>query len=145
MLVGLAYALHDAEGELIEASPPDEPITYLHGYGQLMPTLEAAVEGLAAGQERSCWIDEHDAFGPHDPEQVFEVARDEFPEPEKVQLGDEFQVEGDGGGFSLRVIDILPDGFLVDANHPLAGQRLKVTATIEHVRPASAEEIDEAE
>ncbi|HEU4410392.1 MAG TPA: FKBP-type peptidyl-prolyl cis-trans isomerase [Polyangiaceae bacterium] len=144
-VVGLGYSLYDAEDELVEASDPDEPLTYIHGYGQLLPALEAALEGMVAGQERSVWLDENDAFGPHDPEQVFEVERDEFPEPERVQPGDEFGVEGEGGGFSLRVIDVVPDGFLVDANHPLAGQRLRVLARVEHVRPASGGELDEAE
>ncbi len=144
-LVGLRYRLYDAEGELLEDSPPDEPLTYVHGYGQLLPALEAAIAGMVAGEKRAIWLDEHDAFGPHDPEAVFEVGRDEFPEPDKVRVGAEFAAEGEGGGFSLRVIDVLPDGFVVDANHPLAGQRLQVRASIEHVRPASAEEIEEAE
>ncbi|MCU0683922.1 MAG: FKBP-type peptidyl-prolyl cis-trans isomerase [Polyangiaceae bacterium] len=144
-LVGVAYALHDADGELIEKTPPDEPVIYVHGYGQLLPVLEAVLEGMSEGQERSTWVDEHDAFGSHDPSAVFEIGRDEFPEPEQVQVGDEFSVEGEQGEFSLRVIDVLPDGFLVDANHPLAGQRVRVTARVEHVRPASADEIGEAE
>lgn len=144
-LVSIAYALYDAEDELIEASPADEPITYIHGYGQLMPALESALEGMMAGQERSAWLDEHDAFGPHDPDEVFEVERNEFPEPDRVKLGDEFAVEGERGGFSLRIIDTLPDGFVVDANHPLAGQKLRVRARVEHVRPASSDELAEAE
>jgi FKBP-type peptidyl-prolyl cis-trans isomerase SlyD len=144
-VVGLGYAIYDAEGELIEESAPDEPLTYIHGYGQLLPALEAAVEGMVAGQERSAWLDEHDAFGPHDPTQIFEVDRDEFPDPGQVQVGDEFGVEGEGGGFSLRVIEVLPDGFVVDANHPLAGQRVRVRARVEHVRPATGGELNEAE
>lgn len=146
MLVGLAYALYDGDGELIEESAPDEPLTYVHGYGQLLPALESALEGLAAGRERTIELDEHDAFGPHNPEAVFEVERGEFPDPDRVRVGDEFEAEGEGAeGFSLRVIDVLPDGFVVDANHPLAGQRLRVRARVEHVRPTTDDEIIEAE
>lgn len=144
-VVGLGYAIFDAEDDLIEESASDEPLTYIHGYGQLLPVLEAALDGMTAGQERSIWLEAHDAFGPHDPEQIFEVDRDEFPDPDRVQVGDEFGVEGEGGGFSLRVIDLLPDGFVVDANHPLAGQRVRVRARVEHVRPAGEGEIGEAE
>lgn len=145
MLVGVAYSLHDGEGELIEKTPPDEPVIYVHGYGQLLPALESVLQGMLAGQKRAAWVDEHDAFGPHEPSAVFEIGRDEFPEPDQVQVGDVFSVEGEKGEFSLRVIEVLPDGFVVDANHPLAGQRMQVTARVEHVRPASADEIDEAE
>jgi FKBP-type peptidyl-prolyl cis-trans isomerase SlyD len=146
-VVGLAYALYDADGELVEESAPDEPLTYVHGLGQLWPALEGALEGLVAGQERTIELDEHDAFGAHDPGAVFEVERDEFPAPERVRIGDEFEAEGEGHeALSLRVIDVLPDGgFVVDTNHPLAGQRLRVRARVEHVRPATGDELAEAE
>ncbi|MCL2449418.1 MAG: FKBP-type peptidyl-prolyl cis-trans isomerase, partial [Polyangiaceae bacterium] len=52
--VTLDYELRDEDGELIDASEGDggEPIRYVHGYGMLVPGLEAALAGLRSGDER---------------------------------------------------------------------------------------------
>jgi hypothetical protein len=45
----------------------------------------------------------------------------------------------------LRVLEVLPDAVVVDMNHPLAGQRVRFEIKVAEVRPASAEEIAQAE
>ncbi|WP_245678632.1 FKBP-type peptidyl-prolyl cis-trans isomerase [Chondromyces crocatus] len=87
-----------------------------------------------------------EAFGEHEKEGVFTVARDGFPNPESVQLGDEFIAPSpEGDEIAIRVIEILPDAFKVDTNHPLAGQTVRFQVEVCSVRPASAEELEEAQ
>ena len=53
-VVTLAYTLFGEDGEVIEKTGEGEPgLEYVHGYGQIVPGLERAVEGMSAGQERS--------------------------------------------------------------------------------------------
>jgi FKBP-type peptidyl-prolyl cis-trans isomerase SlyD len=145
-LVEISYTLYDEDGDVLDEASPDQPLAYVHGYGQIVPGLERALEGLGAGTDREVTIESKDGYGEHDPEGVFQIEKAEFPNAAAVQLEDEFVAEGsDGTEMPLRVIEILPDAFVVDANHPLAGLRLRFKVKVESVRAASDEEIAAAE
>ena len=119
--VTIAYELRDDEGELLDASEGDEgePIRYVHGYGMLVPGLEAALAGLAVGQERDVVVPAEAGYGEYDEELVLEIERAEFPDPKAVKVGDEFIAESpDGDEVAMSVIEVKGDGVVVDANHP---------------------------
>ena len=139
------YALFDAEGELVEELPPDDaPASVLLGYGEVVPALERALSGLSAGDEREVVLDPEDAFGSRDPEAVIEVDRGELPAD--LAPGDELAADrDDGGAVTLKVLEILDDAVVLDTNHPLAGQRVKLRLFVDSVRPALPEELVEAE
>jgi FKBP-type peptidyl-prolyl cis-trans isomerase SlyD len=146
-VVTLSYALFDGKGEVVDhGDDPSEPVTYVHGYAQIVPGIERQIEGLRAGDKRSFTIASDEAFGDRDEDAVFEVDKADFPNPGLVEIGDEFTAEGeDGEMIPMRVVEIRPDGFLVDANHPLAGQTLRVDMAVASVRAASEEEIARAQ
>lgn len=145
-VVTLSYELFDEHGETVERATPEEPLTYLHGYAQILPGLERALAGLQPGDRREISVEPEDAFGEHDDEGVFEVDRADFPNPEAVQLGDEFVAQSpDGDEIAMRVVEILPDGFRVDTNHPLAGQTVRFQVEVRGVRVANDDEIAEAQ
>ena len=145
-LVEISYTLYDEDDEVVDVATADQPLSYIHGYGQIVPGLERAIEGMFAGQGREVKVSCSDAYGDHDPDGVFQIAKADFPEPEKVELEDEFVAEGaDGSEMPLRIIEILPEAFVVDANHPLAGQALRFDVKIESVRVATDEEVSAAE
>lgn len=146
--VVLEYTLKDGAGELLDASDGDdgEPIVYVHGYGMLVPGLEAGLEGLAKGTSKSIVVEPELGFGDRDEDLVMEVAREEFPDPKKVAEGDEFIAEApDGEEVAMRVIEVKDDVVIVDANHPLAGVTLHYAVKVTDVREATADEIAEAE
>jgi FKBP-type peptidyl-prolyl cis-trans isomerase SlyD len=144
--VSLTYSVYDEEGDLVDASEEGSPLTYLHGYGQLVPGLERQLEGMWAGQKRSVQVPADEAYGEHDPDDVFQVARDELPDPDQVRLEDEFEFDDDNGdSYLLRVVEILDDGFIVDANHPLAGIALRFEIEVVSVDIATDDEIEQAE
>lgn len=142
MWVRLRYRAFDSEGMEVEASAHE--LAYVHGYGALLEPLEAALERRRSGETCSVTLDEHDAFGPRRAEAIVEFERTEFP-PD-ISPGDHFEAERqDGGVLVLRVLDVLPDAVVVDTNHPLAGQSVRFELTIEEVRPATSEELAQAE
>jgi FKBP-type peptidyl-prolyl cis-trans isomerase SlyD len=144
--VSLSYKVYDEDGDLVDASEEGSPLIYVHGFGQLVPGLERQLEGLWAGQARTFEVPPEEAYGEHDPDDVFQVARDELPDPDEVKLEDEFAFDDDeGDSHMLRVVDILEDGFLMDANHPLAGVALRFEVSIESVEVATDDEIEQAE
>lgn len=145
--VSLDYTLHDEDGELLDQSGGDggEPIDYVHGYGMLVPGLEAALSGLEMGDEREIIVSAEDGYGEHDEELVLEVERSEFPDPAKVVEGDEFLAESpDGDDVPMRVVEVKEDSVIVDANHPLAGLALHYKVKVLVVRNATEEEIETA-
>jgi FKBP-type peptidyl-prolyl cis-trans isomerase SlyD len=148
--VSLDYTLKDDEGELLDSSDGSDgeeahPIDYVHGYGMLVPGLEAALAGLETGDEREIVVLAENGYGERDDDLVLEVERSEFPNPAAVTAGDEFIAESEeGGDMPMRVVEVKDDSVIVDANHPLAGQRLHYKVKVLVVRKATEEEIENA-
>jgi FKBP-type peptidyl-prolyl cis-trans isomerase SlyD len=140
--VTISYVLFDESGEPVDSATPAEPLTYVHGYAQIVPGLERGLAGCHAGDRRELTVAPDDAFGARDDEAVFEVEKADFPNHGDVAVGDEFVAQGpDGDAIAMRVVEVLPDAFLVDTNHPLAGQKVRFEVEVASVRPASEEEI----
>jgi FKBP-type peptidyl-prolyl cis-trans isomerase SlyD len=145
-VVTLSYVLFDERGEAVDRAGEDEPLSYVHGYAQIVPGLERHVEGLHAGDRREFTLLADEAFGDRDEDAVFEVDKNDFPDAGDVAVGDEFMADGeDGEPIIMRVLELRSDGFLVDANHPLAGQKIRVEVAVAAVRAASEAEIAEAQ
>ncbi|WP_437732235.1 FKBP-type peptidyl-prolyl cis-trans isomerase [Sorangium sp. So ce1335] len=145
-VVTLSYVLFNEKGEAVDQASAEEPLIYVHGYAQIVPGLERALEGLRAGEQREITVAPEDAFGEREDDGVFEVDKADFPDAGEVEVGDEFVAQGpDGEPVALRVVDILPDGFRVDTNHPLAGQKVRFQVQVSDVRAASEEEIAQAQ
>jgi FKBP-type peptidyl-prolyl cis-trans isomerase SlyD len=145
--VTLDYELRGEDDEILDASePPDgEPIRYVHGYGMLVPGLEAALTGLHAGDEREVLVPVEGAYGEYDESLLLEVARSELPDPANVQVGDEFTAESpDGDEMAVTVQSIHGERVTVDANHPLAGMALKYRIKVLEVREATDQEVEHA-
>lgn len=143
--VTLDYELRDEDGDVIDASAGEggEPIRYVHGYGMLVPGLEAALAGLRAGDERDLVVPPDAGYGEYDDALVIEVERAEVPAD--VKEGDELVAEADDGEeFAMNVLEVRDDAVVVDANHPLAGTTLSYHVTIRDVRAATTEEIENA-
>ncbi len=144
MLVGFSYRLFDAEGELVVESAPGEPIGDLFGRGEMSPALEGALARLVAGASKAVTLTPDDAYGVRDDGAILEVDRSEFP-PD-VALGDELCAEdASGRPVPLKVLDVKDDVLVLDTNHPLAGQTVRLEVSIAAVRPATAEELAAAD
>jgi FKBP-type peptidyl-prolyl cis-trans isomerase SlyD len=145
-LVTLAYTLYDEDGDVLDSSDEESPLSYLHGYGQIVPGLERAIEGMVRGNERSVIVSPEDGYGEYDPEAVVEIDRADFPTPGEVAVGDQFFAESDDGEtVPMTILEVKPDACVVDTNHPLAGETLRYQVTVLDVRPATNRELAEAE
>src|SRR5260221_12021352 len=95
--VALAYTLYDEDGDVLDCSDEDAPLSYLHGYGQIVPGLERAIEGMVRGNERSVVVPPEEGYGEYDPEAVLEIGRSDFPVPGDVSVGAQFLAHSDDG------------------------------------------------
>lgn len=139
-VVSIDYRLQDGDGTLIEDTEGEEPLTYLHGHGQLIPGLERQLEGKAVGDQGRYKVPAADAYGDRDPGKVFTEPKERFDFP--VEEGQVLQASlEDGGTVSFVVVSVGEDGITLDGNHPLAGKDLDFQITVRAVRPATAEEL----
>lgn len=142
-VVSIHYRLTNESGEELDSSAGQDPLSYLHGTNSLIPGLETALTGQAAGDKLQVTVQPADAYGEVNPELVQTVPISAFDTPENVKAGVQFQAQGPDGQVQLITVqEVTDDGVTINANHPLAGQVLHFDVTIEAVREASAEEID---
>ncbi|WP_282685261.1 MULTISPECIES: peptidylprolyl isomerase [unclassified Streptomyces] len=140
--VSIEYTLTDDAGEELDSASALTPLVYLSGASQIVPGLEAALEGKAAGDEVSVVLEPEDAYGEHLAELVGTRSRSDFEGVDQLEKGMQLQASGpDGQMQTLTVVGVDGDAVTVDANHPLAGKRLHFAAKVVDVREASDEEI----
>lgn len=145
-VVILDYELKDVDGELLEDEGAS--MAYLHGgYGGIFPKVEEALAGQDVGHEVVITLEPEDAFGEYDADLLRVEPRTRFPET--LEVGMRFEgVPGEGGGEDEQevriytVTDITEDKVVVDANHPLAGERLWFRCAVKEVRAATGEELE---
>jgi FKBP-type peptidyl-prolyl cis-trans isomerase SlyD len=142
-VVDLDYALHFGDGGIVDRSEPGEPLTYLHGEGEIVPGLEKALEGLDQGDARQVVVAPAQGYGEHDPSGVQKVPRGAFPPGFDPKVGMELTAQdqsGDEVPFVIR--GVAGDEITIDLNHPLAGKTLHFDVKVVAVREATSEELE---
>ncbi|MDZ7787739.1 MAG: peptidylprolyl isomerase [Halofilum sp. (in: g-proteobacteria)] len=142
-VASIEYTLKDNEGEVLDTSEGREPLTYLHGSGNLVPGLEAALEGNGEGDSVSVTVEPAEGFGDRDENLIQQVPKTAFEGVESIEAGMRFQASDENGqGRIVTVTEVADDQVTVDANHPLAGVPLNFDVNVVEVRAASEEEIE---
>ena len=140
-VVTLHYTLKDNEGNLIDQSD-DGSFLYLHGAMNIIPGLENALVGKAAGDEVSVSVTPEEGYGVKDPERIQEVPKEMFEGNEDIKAGVQFHAQSpDGAAVVVTVVEVKDDVVVIDGNHALAGVDLNFDVKIIEVREASDEEV----
>ena len=140
-VVSIHYKLTNDEGEIIQESAGGEPLSYLHGAGNIIPGLESALHGKTTGDKLNVSVDPQQGYGARNDALVRELPRDVFEGVEDVQEGMQFQARSEQGAHVITVTKVDGDTITVDGNHPLAGQTLNFEVEVDSVRDATAEEV----
>jgi FKBP-type peptidyl-prolyl cis-trans isomerase SlyD len=139
-VVQFHYTLSDASGEL-ESSRKAEPLLYLHGHNQMLPKLEAALEGKAAGDAFEITLAPADAYGERRDDAIQSVQVKHLQGAKKWKPGMVAWVNTDQGERQVTIVKVGMFKAEVDTNHPLAGKTLTFAIDVLNVREATAEEI----
>jgi FKBP-type peptidyl-prolyl cis-trans isomerase SlyD len=140
-VVHIHYTLRNEAGQVLDSSDGADALAYLHGHGNLIPGLERALEGKAAGDKLNVKVAASDAYGDHDPALVQDVPRSAFQGVEDVKVGMRFQAQSNQGARTVVVTGVEGDQVTIDGNHPLAGQPLNFEVEVTEVRAATDEEL----
>ena len=140
-VVRLSFVLKDGEGTVIDSSSEDQPLEYLHGYGNIIPGLEDQLAGQQVGARLTAVIPPEDAYGVRNEGLVESVPRDQFPPDQDIQVGMQFAAQTPDGELRVTIADVNEATVTVDGNHPLAGVELHFDVTVLAIRDAQKEEI----
>lgn len=142
-VVSIDYRLHLGDGKVIDESEPGDPLVYLHGYEEIVPGLEKALEGKKAGESLKIEVAPKDGYGEYDPDDVEEVPREDFPPDMELEAGGIVSAtDEDGDDVEFLVKELRPKTVVIDFNDPLAGKTLHFEVTVREVRAATPEELE---
>lgn len=141
-VVEMHYTLKNDAAEVIDSSSGQEPVSFLQGHGNIIPGLESALEGMAAGESCDVSVKPADGYGEVHSEAIQEIPMEALKDIENLSLGMELQSkDAQGNPFIVRVDEIKKEAVVVNGNHPLAGQTLHFNVNIKSVRAASDDEL----
>ena len=141
-VVLMHYTLKNDKGEVIDSSDGGDPLPFLQGHGNIIPGLENALEGAKVGDKLDVSIKPEEAYGERMKDAIQEIPKSALKGIDEVKVGMQLQSQDqDGNAFLVSVTKIEDDKITVDANHPLAGQTLHFSVSIESVRKAETEEL----
>jgi len=127
------------DGSIIDTTTPAEghecsddqcgheagPLELVLGEESFYIPIEEALVGMQPGEKKTITISPDDAFGDYDPENVFSVARSEFPDDIEPEVGMGLEVTGeDDEMYMVTVVEVTDEQISLDTNHPLAGEEL---------------------
>jgi FKBP-type peptidyl-prolyl cis-trans isomerase SlyD len=140
-VVSMHYKLTDNDGNVLDSSEGSDPLVYLQGHRNIIPGLETQMKGKAVGDKFTAKVDPSQGYGEVNPALVQQVPKTNFPDPDQIQIGMQFQTMTEQGPIVLTVKELHDDAVTVDGNHPLAGVALNFDVEITDIRAASEEEI----
>lgn len=136
------YTLTDEQGKVLDSSEGAEPLSYLHGAGNIIPGLEKALIGKVADDALQVTVAPAEGYGELIPELIQKVDKSAFQGVESLEPGMAFEAQGSDGHMQRVVITEVSDNEVtVNGNHPLAGMTLNFDVKIVGVRDATEEEV----
>ncbi len=141
-IVAIDYTLTDDAGAILDTSDGRPPLQYLHGHGNIVPGLEAALDGAEVGAAMKVDVAPEEGYGTHDPGRIARIGREQLPPDLEPKVGMQLGAQGpDGETFPLWIVEVHDDAVVMDGNHPLAGQTLHFQVTVRGIREATAAEL----
>jgi len=139
--VTIAYTVKDDGGEVLDTSVGRDPLTYLHGAGNLVPGLEKALVGAAVGAKLTATVTPEEGYGQRDEQRVRKIPlRRITSENGKIVPGRRYRADLKEGPAGVLVKEVSGDYASVDANHPMAGLTLHFEIEVLGIRDATDEE-----
>lgn len=118
-------------GIVAEDTFEDEPLMFVVGDGSVLPKLEEALIGIGVNEPTRILITAAEGFGAHDPDNVHEMPRADFPPNVDVAPGLVIGFNTPAGDeVAGTIVNADTETVAVDFNHPLAGHNLTVDVEI---------------
>ena len=132
------YTVQTNDGRVVGKTEDGAPASVTIGEGQIFPEVEAALDGLEVGGERSVTVSSDNAFGPRRDDMLIDIPREQLPSDPAPQPGMTLAAQQqDGSTVNLTITEVGEEKVIADANHPLAGEDLQFALTLVEIKPAA--------
>jgi peptidylprolyl isomerase len=113
-----------SDGTIFDSSLNEgrEPLVSTLGQNQLIKGFEQGLMEMSVGDKKTIEIEPNDAYGDYDPERITTISKSQVPQD--VKVGETLQGMSSQGPIIVKIVDINESSVTIDANHPLAGQKL---------------------
>lgn len=119
------------DGSVFDSSDGREPLEFTVGSGQIIPGLDAALPGMAVGDEKTVTIAPEEAYGEVNPNARQSVPRAQVPDSVPLEVGTMLELRTpEGQTMPVQVAEVTDAEVILDANHPLAGKELTFAFSI---------------
>ena len=99
-----------------------EPLVVKLGEGNLIKGFENGLIDMIVGDKKTVEIEVEDAYGVYNDYMIQEVPKEQMPGD--VEVGTPLQASTQMGVVNFIVKEVKEDVVILDANHPLAGEKL---------------------
>ena len=143
----VTYTLR-VDGELIEETGTEKPLTFLAGVGMMIPGFEGQLMGKKQGDNYDITVSPVEGYGEIDENAVVDLSLDIFKvdgqvKSEMLQIGKTVPMQDQNGNpLQGTIVSVDDQNVTMDFNHQLAGKTLHFIGEIMDVREATKEEID---
>ena len=121
------------DGEIFEDTRSGEPVRVTLGANQINPLFEEALIGREPGETVTVVLPPEKAYGKFRRKLVVTIKRKKLKLDHEPAPGDLVRVEVMGKPCLVTVVDLDEKSITVDANHPLAGETITYTITVEAI------------
>ena len=122
------------DGTVFDQSGPGNPLVFTLGENSMIKGFEDAVYGMKTGETKSIHLTPDQAYGDYNPENTFNVSRDQIPANVELYEGAQLIMSGAGGSaFRVKVLEVGNDTVVIDANPEMAGKELNFEITLEKI------------
>jgi len=136
--ITLDYTL-SVDNKEVETSIGKTPLNYIAGGRQIIPGLEAQLNGMHVNEEKVVTIAPKDAYGEVDPKAFKEFPKSTMPKGMEPKVGMVLQATApDGSKFPAVISEIKGDKVVLNFNHPLAGKSLTFKVKVLKIEDAPA-------
>lgn len=130
-----------ADAALESSHEAGSPLATLLGHGGLIPGLEKALYGHAAGDSFEVAVPSAEAYGEVRAGFTQRVAKKYFRDAARLKPGMRSVLNTNQGSRLVTVVKVGASVIDVDLNHPMAGKDLRFEVEIVEVRAATPEEL----
>ena len=105
-VVSIDYTLTNDQQDTLDSSVGGEPLTYLHGVGQLIAGLEKQLEGKTAGESLKVKIEPAEGYGVRDESKIGVIPRAQIQGAGELQVGAQLHASSPNGSQVLTITKI---------------------------------------
>ncbi|MBN1499037.1 MAG: FKBP-type peptidyl-prolyl cis-trans isomerase [Spirochaetes bacterium] len=133
-VVTIEYSVKDENGVIIDSSRDKEMLTFRMNEKRFFNKVLAELLGKNKKDYLEIVLNPEDAYGKYDKELIQKVPRKHFGDIVDIKKDMQLQITSGSGTAAVRILDYDNSNVVVDANHPLAGQKIRIEIYIADVK-----------